>query len=161
MKHPFVWGAVTAVVGIVAWRNRGRIVALARRLRHPFSGFGDDKFFAIGGRGDPSIAVRQLKRYTFASMQDQSPIVGITHASYAMMALDLLEETVGRDAIKAAGFDPVEVRRIITGLQDAHAERLRACDPYISKVLELERKEGGQLPGFVFADAAGAAPMGA
>jgi hypothetical protein len=159
VKHPFVWGAVVGIGGFLAWRNRGRIVALVRRIRAPF--LGDDRFFSIGGRGDPAVAVRQLKRYTFASMQDQSPIVGLTHASYAMMALDLLEETVGRDAIKAAGFDPTEVRKIITGLQDAHAEKLRACDPYISKVLELERGAGGQLPGFVFADAAGAAPMGA
>lgn len=158
MKHPFVWGAVTAVVGFVAWRNRGRIVALARRLRHPFHGFGDDRFFT--GHGDAAVAVRQLKRYTFASMQDQSPIVGLTHASYAMAFMDFLEETVGREKIMAAGFDPTEVRRVITGLQDAHAEKLRACDPYISKVLELERGEGKQLPGFVFADAAGA-PMGA
>jgi len=162
MKHPFVWGAVTAVVGFVAWRNRGRIVALAHRLRHPFHGFGnDDKLLALTGRGDAAVAVRQLKRYTFASMQDQSPIVGLTHASYAMAFMDFLEETVGREKIIAAGFDPVEVRRIITGLQDAHAEKLRACDPYISKVLELERGAGGQLPGFVFADGAGAAPMGA
>lgn len=155
MKHPFVWGAVTAVVGIVAWRNRGRIVALARRLRHPFSGFGDERLLAAAG-GDAAVAVRQLKRYTFASMQDQSPIVGLTHASYAMAFMDFLEETVGREKIIAAGFDPVEVRRIIVGLQDAHAERLRACDPYITKVLALEK--GGRAS--VFADAAGA-PMGA
>lgn len=159
MKHPFVWGAVVGIGGIIAWHQRGRIVALARKLRHPFSGFGDDRFFT--GNKDAAVAVRQLKRYTFASMQDQSPTVGLTHASYAMAFMDFLEETVGREAIRAAGFDPVEVRRVITGLQDAHAEKLRTCDPYLSKVLELERAQpGGQLPGFVFADAAGA-PMGA
>jgi len=160
VKHPFIWGAVVGIGGLIAWHQRGRIIGLARRLRHPFRGFGDDRFF-IGGRGDAAVAVRQLKRYTFASMQDQSPIVGLTHASYAMAFMDFLEETVGREKIIAAGFDPIEVRRVITGLQDAHAEKLRACDPYLAKVLELERKQpGGQLPGFVFADATGA-PMGA
>lgn len=157
MKHPFVWGAVTAIVGFVAWRNRGRIVALARKIRHPLSGLGDDRFL-VGGGGNPAIAIRQLRRYTFASMQDQSPIVGITHASYALMALDLLEETVGRDAIKSAGYDPTQVRALVTKLQDMHAEKLRACDPYLAQVLNLERKEGSALPGFVFA---GGAPTGA
>ena len=157
MKHPFVWGAVAAVAGLLAWRNRGRIVALARKIRHPLSGLGDERLLISGG-GNPAIAIRQLRRYTFASMQDQSPIVGITHASYALMALDLLEETVGRDAIKAAGYDPTQVRMLITKLQDMHAEKLRACDPYLAQVLALERKEGNQLPGFTFA---GGAPMGA
>lgn len=158
MKHPFVWGAVAGIGGLIVWHNRGRIVALARRLRHPFSGFGDDKLLlAISGRGDSAVAVRQLRRYTFASMQDQSPIVGLTHASYAMAFMDFLEETVGREKIVAAGFDPVKVRAVITGLQDAHAEKLRACDPYITKVLELELQHGR---GSAFADAAGA-PMGA
>lgn len=156
MKHPFVWGAVTAIVGLVAWRNRGRIVGLVRKLPG-LHGLGDDRLLVSGG-GNPAIAIRQLRRYTFASMQDKSPIVGITHASYALMALDLLEETVGRDAIKAAGYDPTQVRMLVTKLQDAHAERLRACDPYLAQVLELERKENGPLPGFVFA---GGAPTGA
>jgi hypothetical protein len=158
VKHPFVWGAVVGIGGLLAWHNRGRIVALARRLRHPFSGFGSERLLAASGHGDAVVAVRQLKRYTFASMQDQSPIVGLTHASYAMAFMDFLEETVGRDNIRAASFDPAEVRRIIVGLQDSHAERLRACDPYIMKVLELEKQQNGR--GFVFADAAGA-PTGA
>jgi hypothetical protein len=161
VKHPFVWGAVIGIGGFLAWRNRSRIVALARRLRHPFSGFGDERLFAVAGHGDAAIAARQLQRYAFASMQDQSPIVGLTHASYAMAFLDFLEESIGRDAIKAAGYDPTDVRKLITGLQDAHAKKLRTCDPYIAKALALEWKQGGQLPGFVFADAAGAAPMGA
>ncbi len=159
VKHPFVWGAVTAVAGIIAWKNRGRIMAIVHRLRPPFSGL--DARLTLMGNGNAAIAARQLQRYAFASMQDQSPIVGLTHASYAMAFLDFLEESVGRDAIKAAGFDPTDVRKLVTGLQDGHAKKLRACDPYISKALELEWKQGGQLPGFVFADAAGAAPMGA
>jgi hypothetical protein len=141
------------------WRNRGWVAGLFRRAAGALSGFEfGDAQMTVGGRGDPAIAIRQLRRYAFAAMQDQSPIVGLTHASYAMMALDLLEEVSGRETIKAAGFDPAEVRKLITGLQDKHAEALRKCDPYISRVLDLERREGGQLPGFVMA---GAAPMGA
>lgn len=160
MRHPFVAGAAVGAVGLLIWYNRGRVAALFRRAAGALSGFGaeDDRLMTVGGRGDPAIAIRQLRRYAFAAMQDQSPIVGLTHASYAMMALDLLEEVAGREAIKAAGYDPVEVRKLVTGLQDKHAEALRQCDPYISRVLDLERQEGGPLPGFVFA---GGAPMGA
>ena len=158
MRHPFVAGAAVGVVGLILWRNRGWVAGLFRRAAGALSGFDNDPTMTVGGRGDPAIAIRQLRRYAFAAMQDQSPIVGLTHASYAMMALDLLEEVAGRETIKAASYDPMEVRKLITGLQDKHAEALRKCDPYISRVLDLERREGGQLPGFVMA---GAAPMGA
>lgn len=159
MKHPFVAGTAVGAVGLLLWFNRGRVAALFRRAASALSGgLADDRLMTVSGYGNPAIAIRQLRRYAFAAMQDQSPIVGLTHASYAMMALDLLEEVAGRDAIKAAGYDPVEVRKLVTGLQDKHAEALRRCDPYISRVLDLERREGGPLPGFVFA---GGAPMGA
>ena len=61
-------------------------------------------------------------------------------------------------SFKADSTTAGQVRALITKLQDGHAEALRKCDPYISQVLELERREGGQLPGFVMA---GPAPMGA
>src|SRR5262249_59333339 len=123
------------------------------------SGSGADGPPLAWGRSDAMRAARQMKRYPAASMQDQSPIIGLTHASYAMAFMDFLEESVGREAIKTAGFDPLEIRRIITGLQDQHAERLRACDPFITKVLELE-KSGGRVPR-VLADGAAAGPAGA
>lgn len=157
-EHPFATGIGVGILGLIAWTQRRRIAGFFRQLRHPFAGpLGDDRM-ALKLTGDPGVAVRQLRRYTFAAMQDQSPIVGLTHASYAMMAMDLLEETVGRDAIQKAGYNPAQVRLLITKLQDKHAEALRSCDPYIAQVLELERREGGALPGFVMA---GAAPMGA
>lgn len=114
----------------------------------------------ISEKTPTAVAIRQIRRYAFAASQDKSPVVGLTHASYALMGLDLLEEVAGRDAIRAAGFDPTRVRQFITKLQDMHAERLQACDTYLQEVLKIERAEGGQLPGFVVAGA-GAAPMGA
>lgn len=108
-----------------------------------------------------AVHVRQIRRYAFASSQDKSPIVGITHASYALVLLDTLEELVGRDAIRAAGYDPARIRAFITANQDRHAETLRSCDPYLLEVLAMERNDpNGQLPGFVFADAV-SAPRGA
>lgn len=155
MKHPFAVGAVVGVAGLLVWWKRHTIVALVKRARHPLSGFGATITLPAGSA--PEVAVRQLRRYTFASMQDRSPIAGLTHASYALNALEFLEESLGRDAIKAAGYDPVQVRAIITKLQDAHAESLKACDPYITQVLDME-KRAGTIPGFALT---GAAPAGA
>ena len=103
------------------------------------------------------VHLRQIRRYAFASSQDISPIVGITHASYALVLLDTLEEVVGRDNAKRAGIDAAKLRAFITGLQDQHAEKLKSCDPHLQKILDLERREGMQVPGFVVAGA----PMGA
>lgn len=111
-----------------------------------------------GGTGDPAVHLRQIRRYAFASAQDKSPIVGLTHASYALVLLDTLEEVIGRDAVAKSGVDPKKVRAFIVACQDRHAEALGACDPYLQQVLAIERDEGGQLPGFVVA---GAAPRGA
>ena len=157
-EHPFAAGVGVGILGLIVWTQRGRIAALFRHvIRSPLAGadnpmscLGDDRIMSKLS-GDPAVAVRQLRRYTFASMQDKSPIVGLTHASYALMCLDLLEETVGRDAIKKAGYDPLVVRTLITKLQDKHAEALRSADPYISSVLALERQEGNAMPGFVMA----------
>lgn len=109
------------------------------------------------------VHVRQIRRYAFAASQDKSPIVGLTHASYSLVLLDTLEEIVGKDAIKAAGYDPSKLREFITKQQDRHAEMLQACDPHLQAVLALERGEpGGQIPGFVLAgDDVLAAPRGA
>jgi hypothetical protein len=101
-----------------------------------------------------AVHVRQIRRYAFASSQDLSPIVGLTHASYALVLLDTLEELVGQEAIKKAGYDPKKIRKFITEQQDRHAENLKACDTHLQKVLEIERADPeGQLPGFVLADA--------
>jgi hypothetical protein len=149
--------AVGIGVGLVlgaAWWKRHWIASMVRRVAHPLSAARSGLSLDTA----PANAIRHIRRYTFAAMQDKSPIVGLTHASYALMGLDLLEETVGREAIQSAGYDPSEVRAMITKLQDKHAEALRSADPYISEVLALERREGAQLPGFVMA---GPAPMGA
>ena len=148
-KHPFVMGAVVGVGGLLLWWKRHAIVALFHKMRHPLSGLGHMRAQVAG---NPAVAIRHLKRYTFAALQDQSPIVGLTHASYAMMALDLLEEVAGRDAIKAQGYDAAEIRELVTALQDKHAERLKSCDQYIQKVLGLHG--AGMLD-------MGAAPTGA
>lgn len=119
---------------------------------------------ALGAAGDnknaAAVAMRQIRRYAFASSQDKSPVVGITHASYALVLLDTLEEVAGRDNLKKSGVDPTKLRAFITANQDRHAEALRQCDPYLQEVLRLEREAGDQLPGFVVAGA-GAAPRGA
>ena len=59
--------------------------------------------------------------------------------------------------IDEAGIDAAKLRAFITGLQDQHAEKLKTCDPHLQKILDLERREGMQVPGFVVAGA----PMGA
>lgn len=152
----FLWllaGALLGVGGAYAYTNRARIILWFTQK-------------ALAGAAgplsvtDPGVALRQLRRYAFASSQDKSPIVGLTHASYALVLLDTLEEMGGRDALRATGIDPAKVRAFITALQDRHAEALRQCDPYLQQVLALERAEGGALPGFVMAGA-GAAPRGA
>lgn len=104
--------------------------------------------------GPLATHARQIRRYAFASSQDMSPIVGITHASYALVLLDTLEELVGKDAILKAGYDPGKLRKFITALQDKHAENLKTCDAHLQQILAIERAEGGpQTPGFVVAGA--------
>lgn len=154
-KHPFLLGVGVGVVGLLLWRNRGYITALGQKIVHPFRGplgnaLDDRHTLSVGGPA--ASAIRGIRRYTFAAMQDRSPIVGLTHASYALMGLDLLEEVGGQAAVRAAGFEPAQVRQMITKLQDKHAERLQSADPYISQVLKMERS------GFALA---GGAPMGA
>lgn len=158
MKHPFLVGTAVGAGALLLWWKRGWIIAAARRARHPFSG----AEISPNATSAPAIAVRQLRRYAFAASQDRSPVVGLTHASYALILLDVLEEAVGRQAIEQMGYDVAKYRAFITKLQDMHAEKLKPCDTYLQQVLALERGDAnGQLPGFVFADAAGAAPTGA
>jgi predicted ArsR family transcriptional regulator len=98
------------------------------------------------------VYVRQLRRYAFAAAQDKSPVVGLTHASYALAMLDALEEVVGREQVsKIAGINVKRLRTFITKWQDTHAERLNRCDPYLQEILRIERSEGGAIPGFVVA----------
>lgn len=98
--------------------------------------------------------IRQIRRYAFASSQDKSPIVGLTHASYALILLETAEEIVGRDAIRASGVDVTKLRQFIAKLQDMHAEALKKSDPHLQQVLAIERGEGlPELPGHVVAGA--------
>ena len=155
MKHPMAVGIGVGVALGVVWWKRHWIAGLFQRMAHPLRGLTTDVMALLPPSnigGPPGVAIRQLRRYTFASMQDMSPTVGLTHASYALNALEFLEESLGRDAIMSAGYDPMKVRAVITGLQDKHGKALEACDPYITQVLALERS-GLALPG--------AAPAGA
>jgi hypothetical protein len=159
MKHPFIVGTAVGATGLLIWFKRGWFLSLFRRL-HLMHGLGDPTALPATGAA-AAIAVRQLRRYAFAASQDRSPVVGLTHASYALILIDTLEEAVGREAIAQMGYDSTKLRQFVTKLQDMHAEKLRACDTYLQQVLALERGDtNGQLPGFVFADAL-AAPTGA
>jgi hypothetical protein len=144
-EHPFATGIVVGVLAIFAWSHRGWIIGLGRKLMHPSQLFHGGLAGLAAANGiadistDPSIAARQMRRYAFAASQDKSPIVGITHASYALIALDILEEAVGREGLVAKGMDPSKIRPLITALQDMHAKKLEACDPYLASVLAMER----------------------
>ena len=100
MKHPILVGAAVGIVGLVAWWKRHVIVAAWGRLRGgaTMRGFGGP-ITGLPATADPSVCAKQIERYTFAAMQDQSPIVGLTHASYALILMDTLEEMIGRAAI--------------------------------------------------------------
>lgn len=153
-EHPFATGVAVGALGLLVWWKRGAILGMFRRALHPMSGP-----LGLEGNDDGMPApVRHMRRYAFAATQDQSPIAGLTHASYAMMALDLIEETAGREAISRAGYNPQRVRAFVAALQDRHAEKLKGRDPYISKILEMEREEQAAPAGFLMT---GAAPMGA
>lgn len=155
---PF-WKGVAVGVGLVfAWRYRGLVLGLLRRLWHGggLSGAIDAvKLAAATGiempSSDPAIAFRQMRRYAFAAMQDKSPIVGLTHASYALIGLDILEEAVGRDKLAAVGVDAEKARVVITKLQDMHAKALEACDPYLTQALMVEHGDGMESSGPSFA----------
>ena len=92
--------------------------------------------------GPVGVHVRQLRRYAFAASQDKSPIVGLTHASYALILLDTLEEIVGREAIQRLGYDPAAIRQFIAGTQDRHAAALEKCDGFMTNMLGVERGLG-------------------
>lgn len=100
------------------------------------------------------VHARQIQRYAFAASQDISPTVGITHASYALILLDTLEELIGRDSVKQAGMSPEKLRKFITDLQDQHAKKLQACDAHLQMILALAKREGINIQG-------GSAPRGA
>ena len=147
MKHPFATGLIVGIAGVFLWNRRAWLSSLV----HKIPGMHGAGLGASGMQGAAETAVRHIQRYTFAAMQDQSPIVGLTHASYALNGLDMLEEIGGGAAVQAAGFNPRDVRALISKLQDQHAKRLHMADPYITQVLGLQA--GFALPG--------AAPNGA
>lgn len=138
------------IAGLLLWSKRHWLIGLVHRGA-PMHGFGGTADLA----GAAGVAARHIQRYTFAAMQDQSPIVGLTHASYALNGLDMLEEAGGGAAIQMMGFSPSKARALISALQDKHAKALHAADPYITQVI-------GMREGFEFGAAgAGAAPDGA
>ena len=142
-------GIGAGFAGLFLWHKRHWLLGLVQK--NPMHGLGR----TINIAGAAGVAVRHIQRYTFAAMQDQSPIVGLTHASYALNGLDMLEEAGGGEAVRMMGFSPTKVRELISTIQDRHAKALHAADPYITQVL-------GMREGYEFADAgAGAAPDGA
>jgi hypothetical protein len=154
LKGLFIF-AGGAVVGAGATFYFGRRIAKAACAAH-LLGEG------TGALPIPATAIathlRQIRRYGFASSQDKSPIVGLTHASYALVLLDTLEEIVGRDAAEKSGVNTRKLRTFITKLQDRHAEALSKCDAHLQAILQIERENGlPRLPGFVVAGA----PLGA
>lgn len=150
MKHPFITGAVVGTAGLLVWTKRNWLMGLFHKLTAHFHGV--DTTVALPD-ANPAAIVRQLRRYAFAAMQDQSPVVGITHASYALILLDTLEEMAGRAAIEWAGYNVTAMRTAITACQDAHAKKLQACDTFMGQAMAVER-------GIIMAGA-GAAPRGA
>jgi hypothetical protein len=163
--HPFATGAAVGALGLLVWFKRGWFIGMFRRATSVFHGFGEAGVpgaltaLTFPGASDSApIAIRQIRRYAFAASQDQSPVVGLTHASYALILLDTIEEMMGRDAVqKMAGVDPAKIRQFITLQQDRHAEQLQPCDRYLQVVLKMERESG--KPGFMLQG--GAAPRGA
>jgi len=150
-EHPFWTGLIVGVVSMVAWSHRGWIISLGRKLMHPKQLFHGLQY-AFGGDGglsaatgieqpssDPAVAMRQLRRYGFAAAQDQSPVVGLTHASYALICADILEETLGREKLMALGCDIARIRPMVAKLQDMHAQKLAACDSYLAQALATEQ----------------------
>lgn len=151
---PFWKGVIVGVGVVVLWAHKGWIYGVLRKLMgsHSLRGAIDAvKLAAATGiempSADPQIAFRQMRRYAFAASQDKSPIVGLTHASYSLIALDILEEAVGRDRLLAIGCDPVKVRTLVTKLQDMHAKQLEACDPFLAQALAMERGDSAVLHG--------------
>jgi hypothetical protein len=151
-------GGAAIGAGVTVW--------FVRKKLNPFAGvFGAGEAKRLPGE-DSAVAsaaavhIRQIRRYAFAASQDRSPVVGLTHASYALILLDTLEEVAGRDAIARTGYDVKKIRAFITKLQDMHAEALQKCDPHLQAVLKVERGEKVQEPGFVVAGW-GPAPRGA
>lgn len=108
--------------------------------------------------GALGLHLRQIRLDALAAAGAKSPITGLRHASYALILLDTIEEVMGRDAVSKFGVDAKKLRAAVTKLQDLHAERVKKCDAHLQKILEIERREGMQIPGFVVA---GAAPRGA
>ncbi len=139
-KHPFLTGMAVGALGLLVWFKRGWIISKFQRISNAIF-HGPSEFLPPPPTSGPIEAVaRHLKRYTFASMQDNSPVVGLTHACYALMCLDLIEENGGAALMKKLGYDPVEVRTLITKLQDQHATKLNGCDPFLQETLDLQRK---------------------
>ncbi|MBV8722046.1 MAG: hypothetical protein JO277_07840 [Candidatus Eremiobacteraeota bacterium] len=132
MERPFLTGVLVGAGGLFLWYKRGWFVSLFRRATSHFHGAGP------AAAGAHEAALRHARRYAFAAAQDRSPVAGLTHASYALNSLDLIEEIAGTESIRAAGYDPVKVRKFISDLQDRHAEALRGADPYVTQVLALQ-----------------------
>jgi hypothetical protein len=151
-EHPFWTGVIVGVAGLFAWSHRGWIMGIGRKLMHPsqlFHGlqyaFGSEIAGIEQPSSDPAVAMRQLRRYGFAAAQDQSPVVGLTHASYALICADILEETLGREKLMTLGCDIARIRPMVAKLQDMHAQKLAACDGYLAQALATE--QGAALHG--------------
>lgn len=75
------------------------------------------------------IAIRQIKRWSFASIQDKNPGIALLHANYAVGDLSMLREMVNDNKIKkATGIDPFKLHLQTINLQDkAQTKLLKKC----------------------------------
>ena len=79
----------------------------------------------ISDQGIKSV-MRQANRFYLASLQDESPVVGYLHASYAVSLLDMLLGLAGRQRItQVTGVDWDKVRFSATRSQDKNDTILR------------------------------------
>lgn len=146
-------GIAIGLGAAAAFVNRGKIVGM-------FHGAGVNPAASLTENA-ADVAVRQIRRFSFAASQDLSPVVGLTHANYAFALLEALEEAIGRERLKSlTSTDPVALKQFIVALQDRHAKALEGRDPFLQRVLEMERQSGGSLPGINMADGFGPAPHG-
>jgi hypothetical protein len=72
------------------------------------------------------IAVRQIKRWIYASEQDRDPYVGYLHATYAVGDIDLLRELVSDMKIfNRTRIDILDLRTKAIRLQDSFQKYIK------------------------------------
>lgn len=85
------------------------------------------------GTGDEStirILYRQAARYAVASLQDDSPVIKVLHANYAMGYFLALRDLASTDTIeRVTGEDFAQFEHRITTIQDQATQALVTASP--------------------------------